>query len=225
MAQAILRTGNDQQNNNILTSVPMSVYHKQDAQTKLPIVINTGASISVTPNLSNFIGPLDKSEIDNLGGLSGGTAVSGKGTVKWTIRDYYGRIATIKTTAYYVPNGNIRLMSPQTYFQEQEDKGNYHGALNVTSRKVVLVMPEDKRELEFPFQPRSNLPMMLPQVIMEAGLVASDTKRIRNQELLAGLFGVVSDQNLNLNAAQKELLKWHQKLGHSHFAWNQFPLA
>jgi hypothetical protein len=66
---AALLTGNT-------VSATASVYcsHKEDC---VPIVINTGASISMTPFLTDFIGPLRPCATANLKGLSGSTEVIG----------------------------------------------------------------------------------------------------------------------------------------------------
>jgi hypothetical protein len=39
--------------------------------------------------------------------------------VEWNIFDLDGVTRTVRTNALYVPEGNIRLFSPQIYFQEQ----------------------------------------------------------------------------------------------------------
>jgi hypothetical protein len=103
---AALLTGNT-------VSATASVYcsHKEDC---VPIVIDTGASVSVTPVLTDFIGPLLPCATANLKGLSGSTEVIGEGTVKWLMRDMFGNKRNIRTTAYYVPEASIRLFSPQT---------------------------------------------------------------------------------------------------------------
>lgn len=58
---------------------------------KPPIMIDTGASISVTPHLSDFVGPLQKSDIAVLHGLSTDTQVVGYGDIEWSIRDVWVR--------------------------------------------------------------------------------------------------------------------------------------
>jgi hypothetical protein len=57
---------------------------------ELPIVIDTGASMSLTPNRNDFIGDLKAPNVSELHGLSSTTQVVGVGTVKWTVRDLFG---------------------------------------------------------------------------------------------------------------------------------------
>ena len=91
--------------------------HKNDA----PIVLDTGASISVTPYESDFVSDLEECDVE-LHGLSDTVKVEGIGWVEWSIQDSFGQVAKIRTRAYLVPAGNIRLFSPQAYFKQHVDK-------------------------------------------------------------------------------------------------------
>ena len=89
------------------------VYHSGNSSP--PIVIDTGASVLLTPNKSDFISKICMSHLKELKGLQGETPVLGKGTVEWTIWDLFSAVQTICTEAYYVPDASVRLFSPQTY--------------------------------------------------------------------------------------------------------------
>ena len=95
-------------------SVFLNHSNNEHCRTNTPIVIDTGASISCTPFLEDFITELTEIETE-LTGLSDKINVAGSGTVEWTIRDWFGRVAVVRTTAYHVPEANVRLFSPQTY--------------------------------------------------------------------------------------------------------------
>jgi hypothetical protein len=97
-------------------STTVSVYnaHKDDC---VLIVIDTGASLSVPPVLTDFLGPLHPCATANLKCLSGTTEVIGEGKVNWMVRDMFVNKRKISTTAYYVPEALICLFSPQTYFK------------------------------------------------------------------------------------------------------------
>jgi len=86
---------------------------------KVPIVIDTGCSVSVSPCLRDFIGPLKQDGISEMHGLSGSTSVKGVGVAEWKIRDIFNNVATIQTKCYYIPQAEVRLFSTQTYFQEE----------------------------------------------------------------------------------------------------------
>jgi hypothetical protein len=98
-----------------------SCYWTEDVSSSPPIIIDTGASVSVSPNAADFYGPimliLGGKKIE---GLNSQVRVEGSGRVRWTAHDNNGREGTIGTQAYFIPSASIHLMSPQTYFQESE---------------------------------------------------------------------------------------------------------
>ena len=82
----------------------------------LPIVIDTGASVTLTPSAADFVGPISPSHKSRIRGLNSTTIVADVGTIEWSIQDALGTIRVIRTEAYYVPDASIRLFSPQKDF-------------------------------------------------------------------------------------------------------------
>jgi hypothetical protein len=68
------------------TLTKLTIYHSCNAG-ELPIVIDSGDSMTFTPVLSDFIGPLPASRLTSLQGLSAKSSVVGEGTICWSIRD------------------------------------------------------------------------------------------------------------------------------------------
>jgi hypothetical protein len=105
----------------------------------IPIVINTGASISISGEKDDFInGITDVDEKEQIQGLNHSIKVAGIGTVWWKIRDQLGQIATIDTTAYYIPDAQVCLFSPQLYFIHEQD-----GELVMNKDGITLTMPNN----------------------------------------------------------------------------------
>jgi hypothetical protein len=57
---------------------------------ELPIVIDTGASGSITPIASDFVNGIHKADLQSLNQVNGKTPVCGQGLVKWPIEDVNG---------------------------------------------------------------------------------------------------------------------------------------
>jgi hypothetical protein len=89
-----------------------------DAQLVYPIVLNTGALISITPLASDFVGEIQQLHDSRVRGLASASTVAGIGTVEWKLRDLHGTIVHIRTKACYIPEAEICLFSPQVYFQK-----------------------------------------------------------------------------------------------------------
>jgi hypothetical protein len=80
----------------------------------LLIVIDTGASCTITPSLSDFTSKPTQPDTVTLGSLNTvQTKVSGQGPIEWDIEDVNGVYKKLRTTSYYVPEATIRLFSPQ----------------------------------------------------------------------------------------------------------------
>ena len=192
----------------------MTVYLSDQGDDLLPIVIDSGASISLTANNNDFVGPIRPATITELQGLSHTTKVHRVGQVIWTVRDVFGTTRTIKTQAYYVPEATVHLFSPQTYFREQQ-KG--HLRLDHSSTTLQL---HDGSLLHFPYNTNNNLPLMLPVEPCHIGLMFDDAMVLGDGHSMYNFMSVADESNQNLTHAQKVLL-WHWKLGHANLQWIQ----
>jgi len=97
----------------------------------IPIVLDTGASFSLSPVLSNFVTPIRPCDIKSMTGVTDSARVEGVGEVEWAIRDMHGKPGLIRVQAYYIPKATIRLFSPQSYFQKHSSGSCYFDA-NIT---------------------------------------------------------------------------------------------
>ena len=181
---------------------------EQSSPDHTPIVIDSGASICLTPFLSDFIGPVVDSPLKHLTGLSTQTPVVGEGTVAWTVFDMFGNVRTIKVTALYVPDAHIRLYSPQQYFQERQA-----GSLFMNHSRTTLTLA-DGSSLDFPYS-QANLPWMLPSTDSPPTAGLSSTDHLIFEQPNVALMNVAEETNQNLTAPARELLLHHHKLGHA----------
>ena len=193
----------------------MTIYLSNKGDDLLPIVIDSGASISLTANYNDFVGPIRPATITELQGLSHTTKVHRVGKVEWTVRDVFGATRTIKTQAYYVPEATVHLFSPQTYFREQQK-----GYLRLDHSSTSLEL-SDGSLLQFPYNSNNNLPLMLPAEPHHLGLTFDDATTLGDGHSVHNYMSVADESNQNLTSAQKELLLLHWKLGHANFQWIQ----
>jgi hypothetical protein len=61
----------------------------------VPVVIDTGASFSITPFEEDFVSPLEQADTNAMHDLADSVLVKGVGWVEWTIRDAGNQIAII----------------------------------------------------------------------------------------------------------------------------------
>ena len=143
---------------------------------ELPIVIDTGASCSITPTAQDFIDAPTTADTKTMGGLTGTTTeVLGQGMVNWDIEDVHGVRSPLITSAYFVPNATIRLFSPQVYIKEQYEKDQTICTLTLDPFGIALKMACGK-VLKFPIQKGCNLPMMLTNKALHQGDISNATE-------------------------------------------------
>ena len=78
----------------------------------------------------------------------------------------------------------------------------------------------DGSKLEFPYNPGSNLPLMLPDWKPSIGFTYEERVGFK-AEAESVFLSVADESNQNITASQKELLQWHWRLGHANFKWIQ----
>jgi hypothetical protein len=117
----------------------------------LTVIFDTGASLSITHDLGDFVEPpkpLARPML--LGGFANGTKIEGIGCVAWTFTGKDGMEVQLLVEAYYVPTSNQRLLYPQTLLCKEKgifgsysgDKENFELKLNY---QAVISIPYYKR--------------------------------------------------------------------------------
>jgi hypothetical protein len=82
------------------------------------ITWDSGASISISPNKGDFVGPVTTADIGTrLKGIVKGLSIQGQGHVMWTVLDTSGQLRALKVPAYYVPQARVRLLSTTSLLQ------------------------------------------------------------------------------------------------------------
>jgi hypothetical protein len=178
----------------------VSTNSQRDYNEDLSIVIDTGASWSVTPFLMDFVSSINESSLDSLYSLDGQIQVCGKGTVQWTVQDQMGVVRTLRHTGLYVPRASVRLFSLQTYCMEHNGDG-----MLCTPQGIVLTL-NDHSTLCVPWHQQSNLTYLLTQKLYEQVHGRNSTLHQRmlcesTFQIPAGqapLSCVLDDANLNL---------------------------
>jgi transposase InsO family protein len=168
------------------------------------IIWDSGASISISPNKEDFVGPMTSPGIGTrLKGIVKGLSIQGKGHVMWTVLDTSGQLRALKVPAYYVPQARVRLLSTTSLLQ------SYPGeTINMEAHQMTLsgtTGSERRNSVIARVNPSNNLPMTTSYLYSDVGSAP---------EALNAIITTVSDENMNLSEAQKELVRWHNRLGH-----------
>ena len=193
---------------------PQRLRDSMDNQGHFQVIWDSGASHSISPDAKDFVGPLTKPSVfKRLTGLAKGLIIKGEGTVQWSFTDVTGNLRHIRLPAYYIPQSPVRLMGtasmlkalPGESIQITERSATLSGVEGDLSRNAVVAYNH----------PSNNIP-------------TSTVYRLPRVQESAQAFNVtlneVHKENMNLSNAEKELLRWHYKLGHLSFKRIQFLL-
>ena len=154
----------------------LAYLNQSSCEKHTPIVFDTGASFSLTPYEGDFVGEIEEPTIKELFGIADSVPIKGIGWIEWTIRDVFNNVCLVRTRAFLVPKSNIRLFSPQTYFNEAP-KGD-ETAQGTFNRSKLEFTTHSGQRLTFPYSAGGNLPIMLldwdtPQVPITSELQAN----------------------------------------------------
>jgi hypothetical protein len=118
------------------------------------IMVDNGASYSISNNIDDFIEPPTKIG-PKIQGFAGSLTTSLIGTVQWYITDDNGRTQSIIVpNTSYVPTADIRILSPQHWAQTTN---NLTGTLCVTHGTCFLLKWDKKRfRKTIPVSPSKN---------------------------------------------------------------------
>ena len=167
-----------------------------------PIIWDSGASISVTNDKANFLTFTKVSpHHNNVMGVAQGLKFSGFGEVLWSFLDEKGTLRSFKLPALYIPSATTRLLSTTSLLQ------SYSGELiEQTGRGMRLSGTSDgqRNAVVATINPNNNLPTSTGY---------SYGKVMEATNTLVNTVSTTAATNTNLGPADKELLRWHNRLG------------
>jgi len=86
-----------------------SYFAKRNTSNKkeVPIVVDTGASWSVSPNIEDFVSIISAPDVTSLRSLDGSIKVEGQGVVEWVIQDMDDKVCVLITNCLYIPTAEV----------------------------------------------------------------------------------------------------------------------
>ena len=175
--------------------------------TSFSVIWDSGASHCITPHIRDFVSPLnDPGVLQRVKGLNATLKVKGMGTVRWTMHDEKGGLRHFELTALYVPQCHYRLLSTSSLLQvyKGEHLIQHASFLRLSGNKSFI----NRASVLVPLDKQSGL----LKVVMHRMPAVKDAAICLGQTI-----SKVRSEYLNLSEGEKELLKWHYRLGHLSF--------
>ena len=205
-----------------------------DTGESFTLVFDSGTSTTLTSNRSDFT-QLSSSKGPGkvVQGIAEGLDIEGSGKVQYALTDQNGSQAILQCDAYLVPklHPNLHLISPQGIKTNKGDKATFtiHTLDEAKNDPTLEIKPNGPdwinakpiHVIPVKFDPRSNLPVALARLPEDnhygefSFCAASQSQEIESK--LNATVCLTEEANANLTSSQKELLRWHYKLGHVSF--------
>ena len=178
-----------------------------DKHRSFSIIWDSGASICITPDKEDFIEYSTATDIKSVRTMGGNvSSIKGQGQVLWSIHDTDGMLRHLKLNAYHIPSSTSRLLSTSSLLKAYKNE-----TITVDDCSLTLSgLPGEptRRSIIAYNDPVTLLPTT-------TGYKYNDIE-IPSQKL-ANVVHTVHTDNKNLTEAEKELLRWHYRLGHLSF--------
>ena len=191
------------------------------ADKKSNVLFDSGANCCITFDKDDFVGHYKPHYGNNVvDGIGKGLQVVGTGTVAWTFESTDGKYRTLKLPCLHVPSANTKIASLHQILKVYGDE-----TINIDNRSLVLSGSHERHRpaLRIPINKQQRLPVGTAEHNVPSSLVVhAASKKKKKQQPPAPILPTVkhpaltSPTNSNLTEAEKEILRWHQKLGHIH---------
>jgi hypothetical protein len=184
----------------------------------LPVLFDSGANCCITPCKDDFVGHYTKlTDGPIVDGIGKGLKITGQGTVGWTFVDITGMYRTLKLPCFHVPSSQTRIASIGKIMEAYPDE-----TIHFAGKELIISgNPKTGRgKIRVKYCDQTDLPMGYADTNMPSHEVNSTTHhkpvdRNRNPlEKLPGTASLTEGVNFNLAEPEKEILKWHYRLGH-----------
>ena len=177
-----------------------------------PLIWDSGASMCLTSHKSDFVGEIEPWE-NSVQGISSGLQIKGKGNVCWTLLDVDGKFRRLELPAFYAPEARTRLLSTSVFCAKYP-----LNTISMTAHRwTVNPYPrvKDERPIDIYINPLNNLPQTTCFKEREVNKTA-----VNFSEMVT----TTHKDNHNLPEPHKELIRWHNRLGHIGMRTIQFLL-
>ena len=158
-------------------------------------------------------------------GIAKGLKISGFGIVEYSVRSESGRMIALQAQAYCIPGlpKDLRIIPPQgictpegykgTFIAHCHDEQDGYAELNLKEDKPGWQKAKPVERVNVKYDPNNN-------ILTHKSILPN--QREKEVKALTSAVCVTNEANQNLTPSQKEILRWHFRLGHigfQHVQW------
>ena len=182
-------------------------------------IVDTGCSTSASPHKEDFESLFDLAKPITLHGIAGNSQVTQAGMMRFQCINTRGEVTLVRTPGFYDTNLHVRLFSPQAYFLSRPRR---NGKFTISWSKAFLDL---NNGASVNGKPANDI---LPCIVDHSSRMPLLTcfhdvdKVAQTMQINNGIVDVDSD---NLTSTQRQLLRFHFKLGHLGFKYLKWVLS
>ena len=176
------------------------------------VLFDSGANCCISPYKEDFVGEyIDCSKEHSVNGIGKMLNVVGRGHVAWTFEAENGTYRTIKVPCYHVPSSEIRILASNELLKAYPDE-----TITITRDALTLNGTDDLPKLVINYCPSTSLPFAEPVSNPTEAPEPQVNKRTLQKYKIGTepIRSLTESSNYNLTQPEKELLRWHYRLGH-----------
>lgn len=171
------------------------------------ILFDSGANCAISNDLNDFPDGAEGSHSSpRVDGLSQGLKVEGSGTIEWTFRADDGTTRTICVPGLYVPSSQTCLLGTSVLLRTYPEE-----SITITEDSLTLSGSAQEPPVTIDICRRTELPF---GTLASRIPVSAYTASVSDGDTPQALPSLTARTNFNLSDPEKELLRWHYRLGH-----------
>ena len=189
------------------------------------VLFDSGANCCVSNRREDFVGEFHESNGKQLiDGIGKGLRIEGRGKVAWTFIAKNGMYRTLLLPCYYVPTANARIASTQVIIEKYPKE-----TVTITGKGLKVSGYGKVPGIDVQFCAVTKLPIGntttkydqqgKPMIFKGCKPMVHKRKKPDQDESVSVLPtekhpSLTTAKNINLTEPEKELLRWHHRLGH-----------
>ena len=163
--------------------------------------------MDVSFDCEDFVGPVKRLPHGSVAkGTSNGLKIKGHSEAVWSLKDSQGNLRHLQSPCCHIPRQKQRLLSTTVFSKVCPDS-------TITMNNNHWTVKQKGESIDVFVDLRNNLPTSTccqKKAVLEAAINLGES--------------LTHHSNFDLSEPQKDLLQWHQKLGHMGFKTIQFIL-
>jgi len=179
------------------------------------VLFDSGANCCVSNNPEDFVGKIKPVHGESVDGIGKALSIEGQGKVAWTFVAANGMYRTLLVPCFYIPSANTRIASLRTILKAYPNE-------TITMDGTSLSLSGHKKTpgITVPFNHQNGLPFgdLQPNLLKPDNLAKEPMvfkgRKVKKTFPHKSQPSLTSSSNINLVEPEKELLRWHYRLGH-----------